>query len=67
MPELLRLLWPLIAIELLLKVIAFVDLSKRTESTVRGGNRVLWAVVILIISALGPVLYLTWGRQEEDG
>lgn len=63
--ELIKLIWPLIAIELILKVIALRDLGRRESDEVKGGNRLVWAVVILIISALGPVTYLVWGREEQ--
>lgn len=60
--SLLAVLLPLILIEVGLLVWAVVDLVKREH--VRGGNKLIWALVIIFISALGPILYLVWGREE---
>lgn len=59
---LLAVLVPLILIELGLLAWAVVDLVKRER--VRGGNKLIWALVILFISTLGPIIYLVWGREE---
>ncbi|MHB8868355.1 MAG: PLD nuclease N-terminal domain-containing protein [Thermoleophilia bacterium] len=60
--SLLAVLLPLILIEVGLLVWALVDLVKRGH--VRGGNKLVWALVIIFISTLGPILYLVWGREE---
>ncbi|MHB1342867.1 MAG: PLD nuclease N-terminal domain-containing protein [Thermoleophilia bacterium] len=60
--SLLAVLLPLILIEVGLLVWAVVDLVKRKH--VRGGNKLIWALVIIFISTLGPILYLVWGREE---
>lgn len=59
---LLAVIAPLLLIELGLLVWAIVDLVKRDE--VRGGNKLVWALVIILISTLGPIIYLVWGRKE---
>ena len=56
------LLLPLIAIELTLLVVALYDLAKRER--VRGGNKLLWALVIILFSMIGPLVYLILGREE---
>ncbi len=60
--SLLAVLLPLILIEVGLLVWAVIDLVKREH--VRGGNKLIWALVIIFISTLGPILYLVWGREE---
>lgn len=55
------LLAPLIAVSLLLVVIALVDLIKRPQTN---GPKLVWVVVILFISTLGPILYFIFGRKE---
>ena len=62
--QLLLLLTPIIVIELVLLVIALRDLLK-PERRVRGDSKLMWGVIIVLISLLGPLLYLTVGRQEE--
>ena len=60
----LLLLLPVLLIELALIVISLVDLSKRKQ--VKGGSKVVWVVVILLLNLIGPILYLVWGRNVED-
>jgi hypothetical protein len=53
---------PLFVLEVALLVIALVDLVKRER--VRGGNKVVWALVIILINIIGPIVYLLLGRGE---
>ena len=53
---------PLFVLEIALMVIALVDLVKRER--VRGSNKVVWALVIIFISIIGPIVYLLLGRGE---
>jgi hypothetical protein len=52
---------PLLLIQVGLIVWALVDLAKRER--VKGGSKVVWVLVILILEFLGPILYLAWGRE----
>ncbi len=61
--EILPFLIPLILIELVLLVVALVDLVKREH--VRGGNKIVWVLVIIFINLIGPIVYLLLGRQEK--
>jgi uncharacterized membrane protein YozB (DUF420 family) len=54
---------PLFVLEVALMVIALVDLVKRER--VRGNNKVVWALVIIFISIIGPIVYLLLGRVES--
>ncbi len=56
-------LTPLILLELGLLVFALIDLIKRQR--VRGDNKILWAILIVFVSIIGPCLYLLLGRKEE--
>jgi ABC-2 type transport system ATP-binding protein len=62
-PELLLLLAPLLLLELGLLVFAVADLL-RDDRVVRGGNKGLWAVVIVFVNLIGPILYLLIGRED---
>jgi hypothetical protein len=53
---------PLFVLEIALLVIALVDVVKRER--VKGGNKVVWMLVIIFISIIGPIVYLLLGRQE---
>jgi len=59
-----KLILPLLIIQGILLLIAGIDLIKRDKSTVRGGNKVIWVIVILLASMIGPIIYLTVGRTE---
>jgi hypothetical protein len=62
--QLLLLLTPIIVVEIVLIVIALRDLL-RPERHVRGNSKLLWGIVIVFISLLGPIIYLAAGRREE--
>ena len=62
--QLLLLLTPIIVVEFVLLVIALRDLLK-PERRVRGDSKLMWGLIIVLISLFGPLLYLTVGRQEE--
>lgn len=53
---------PVFIIEVALMVIALVDVIRRER--VRGGNKVIWIIVIVLISLIGPIVYLLFGREE---
>lgn len=55
-------LLPLLAIQLSLMIWALVDLVRRER--VRGGSKLVWVLVILLLNFIGPILYLVWGRNE---
>jgi hypothetical protein len=57
------LLIPLILIQLGLMIFALVDLIKREK--VKGGNKVVWALVIILVGTIGPIIYLILGREDE--
>jgi hypothetical protein len=60
--ELIAILLPLVIIELGLIVWALMDLARR--QSVKGGSRLLWLLVILCFTTIGPIVYLVWGRNE---
>ena len=59
----LPLLIPLIILELILILVALIDLIRRDPRQVRG-SKLVWVLVILLISTLGPICYLLVGRKE---
>jgi ABC-2 type transport system ATP-binding protein len=65
-PQLLLLLVPLVLVELGLVIWALYDLS-RPGRRVRGESRLMWALIIVLVSMLGPILYLVAGREDGTG
>ena len=55
---------PLVAIQLALIVLALRDLM-RPERRVRGNNKLLWGILIVVGELLGPLLYFAVGREAE--
>ncbi|HEX2911885.1 MAG TPA: PLD nuclease N-terminal domain-containing protein [Chloroflexia bacterium] len=55
---------PLVLINLGLDVFALVDLARRDKRYVQGQNKWIWAIVILLFSTIGPLIYLAAGRTQ---
>ena len=62
-PTLLALVIPVIVIQLALMIIAVLDLL-RDDRAVRGGSKAVWAVIIVFLNLIGPILYFLVGREE---
>jgi len=54
---------PLVLIDLGLMAFALYNLVKRDR--VRGGNKLLWGLVIVLVGIVGPIVYLVFGRGED--
>jgi ABC-2 type transport system ATP-binding protein len=62
-PTLLALLIPVAVIQIGLILLAAFDLL-REERRVRGGSKGMWAVIIVFLNLVGPILYFLVGREE---
>jgi hypothetical protein len=60
----LLILLPLVLIELGLVMYSLVDLF-RAERRVVGNNKLVWALVIVLIGTIGPIVYLLAGRKQS--
>ena len=60
----LALLIPVVLVQLALMGLAAADLL-REDRRVRGGSKPVWAVIIVFVNLIGPVLYLLVGRDER--
>ena len=61
---LLLLLTPLIVIQVGLIIFALRDLL-RPERKVKGDSKLMWGIIICLVSLIGPILYLVVGREER--
>ncbi|NIV35920.1 MAG: transcriptional regulator [Anaerolineae bacterium] len=59
--ELLPFLIPIILLQVALMVVALVDLVRRERTR---GPKWAWALVIVFLNLIGPVVYLLLGREE---
>ena len=56
------LLIPVVVIELGLMITALVDLIRREQTK---GPKWVWALVIVLVNFIGPIIYFIVGRKEE--
>ncbi len=59
----LSLVLPLAALELILIIVALIDLIRREPGRVNG-SKVVWALIIVLIGTIGPICYFILGRKE---
>jgi hypothetical protein len=62
--QIVLLLLPVIVIQLGLLVLALRDLL-RPERHVRGDSKLMWGLIIVLVSLLGPILYFAVGREDR--
>ena len=55
---------PLIILDIVLIVAALYDLT-RPDRRVRGDSKVVWALIVVFVSTIGPILYFLAGREPE--
>lgn len=60
--KILPLLIPLFVIQIILLVVALVDLIKQPKTR---GPKWMWALIILFVNMIGPIVYLVVGRERD--
>ena len=60
--ELIPYLIPVLLLQLGLMLFAMVDLIRRQKTK---GPKWVWALVIILVNLIGPIVYLIAGREEE--
>jgi hypothetical protein len=60
---LIPILIPIFVIQIGLLIAALYDLTRPTRA-VKGGSKVVWALIIIFINLIGPILYFLVGREE---
>jgi hypothetical protein len=61
--QIIALLLPIVVLQLGLIIAALFDLEK-DERQVRGGNKLLWVLIVVFVNVIGPIVYFTAGRQD---
>jgi heme/copper-type cytochrome/quinol oxidase subunit 4 len=54
---------PLAIVQLALGITALVHVLRHPNY--RFGNKVMWALIVILVQTIGPILYFTIGRGEE--
>lgn len=60
--QLLPLLIPVFIIQIILLVVALLDLRKQAATR---GPKWIWVVIIIFVNIIGPILYFVIARKEE--
>ena len=61
--QLMMIILPLAAIQLILMVVALIDLVRREPERVKG-PKWAWALVCIFVSTFGPIAYFLFGRRD---
>jgi hypothetical protein len=61
--QIIALLAPVVVIQVGLLIAGLIDLG-RDDRHVRGGNKVVWALIIIFVNLLGPIIYFVAGRED---
>jgi len=59
-----ELMLPILLIQLVLIVVSLIDLNRRDASQIAFGKKWPWVLIILFLSAIGPIIYLIVGRKH---
>ena len=62
-PELLKLIWPLIVFQVILMVIGLRVLIKAEK--VKYLPKLVWGLIIVICATIGPIIFLAVGRESD--
>jgi hypothetical protein len=54
---------PVVFVQLILLVVALLDLLKREKTR---GPKWVWVLVILFVNLFGPIIYFLFGRDNES-
>lgn len=61
--DIIKMVWPLILIQLAVQIYALVDLFKKGKT--KNLNMPVWLIIILFGEIVGAVVYFIVGRSEE--
>jgi hypothetical protein len=61
--QIILLVTPVLVLQIILLALGIWDLLK-PERRVRGGSKPLWALVMVLINIIGPIVYFLAGRED---
>jgi phospholipase D-like protein len=61
--QIIALLAPIVVLQVGLMVAALIDLE-RPERRVRGGSKAVWAIIVVLVNVIGPIVYFVTGRED---
>ncbi|MGE5327829.1 MAG: PLDc N-terminal domain-containing protein [Thiobacillus sp.] len=63
--EILKIVWPLIVLQLAFQIYALVDLFVKKKGKTKNLTKAVWTLIIVVGEILGPALYFLIGRSED--
>ncbi len=63
--EILKIIWPLVVLQLAFQIYALVDLFKFRKGKTKNLSSTIWAIIIILGEIVGAALYFIFGRSEE--
>ena len=63
--DLIKLIWPLIIIQLIFQVYALYDLIKVKSGKTKNLSAIIWGIIIVLGEIVGAAIYFLIGRSEE--
>lgn len=60
--EILLVVVPIVIVEIVLGIIALLGIFKLYGC--RNGNKTLWALIVIFVQIIGPILYFAFGKGE---
>ena len=61
--DIMKMIWPIIVIQLTLQIYAIVDIAKRRKT--KNLSPAIWIVVIIFGEIIGSIIYLLFGKSED--
>lgn len=61
--EIMPILIPILIAEFILAIVSFIHVLKHPHY--RFGNKAMWAVIVLFVMLIGPIVYFSFGKGEE--
>ncbi len=62
--DILKILWPVLLLQVILQVIALINLKNRKQ--VRFHNKWIWVAIIILGEILGPIAYFLFRGNEDE-
>ncbi|MCX6728982.1 MAG: PLDc N-terminal domain-containing protein [Candidatus Saccharibacteria bacterium] len=63
--DLIKIIWPLVIIQLAFQIYALIDLFKIKKGKTKNLSTAIWAIIIVLGEIIGAALYFIFGRSEE--
>ncbi len=63
-PAVLVMVGVLIVVQLVLEVWAIVDIIRRPATSIAGGSKLVWILVVILVNFLGALAYFAFGRRD---